>query len=221
MKQEKIWDNIAPEWYEFKTKPAHHVQEFLKNKTGNILDLGGGAGRHLQKIGSDNNSSAPKALTGGKGRESRTKIKNGKMYLIDFSEKMIKLAKKKAKKEKINAEFNVASLDKLPFKDNFFDSAIAVASIHCIPKEKQKQTIKELFRVLKPNAQAEICVWNKKTKRFKNSPKERFVGWREKGKRYYYLFEPREIYKLFKDAGFKIISKEEPRRMIIFVVEKP
>ena len=80
MNQQKIWDNIAKEWFEFKTKPAEHTLQFLKNKKGKILDLGSGSGRHLKKIGSDNNSSAPKALTGGKGRESRTKIKEGKMY---------------------------------------------------------------------------------------------------------------------------------------------
>jgi hypothetical protein len=34
------------------------------------------------------------------------------------------------------------------------------------------------------------------------------------------LFEEKEIHKLFKDTGFKIISKEEPRRSIIFIAEK-
>ncbi len=197
MNQQKVWENIAPEWYEFKTTPAKHTLEFLKDKTGNILDLGSGSGRHLQKI------------------------KNGKMYLTDFSKEMIKLAKRKKKKEKIDAEFNVASLDELPFKNNFFDYAIAIASIHCLNPNTQKKAIKELFRVLKPKAQAEVTVWNKNSKPFKNSSKEKYIAWRDKGKRYYYLFEEKEIHDLFKKAGFKIISKEEPRRNIIFVVEKP
>ena len=50
--QKQIWNNIASEWFEFKTSPAQHVKEFLKNKTGNILDLGSGAGRHLMKLSS-------------------------------------------------------------------------------------------------------------------------------------------------------------------------
>ena len=221
MNQKQVWSAIAQEWHKFKTKPAEHTLEFLKNKTGNILDLGSGSGRHLQKIGSDNNSSAPKALMGGKGWESRTKIKNGKMYLVDFSEQMIKLAKGKAKKNKIKAEFFVSNLTNLPFQDNFFDSAITIASLHCVKGVKNREkTIKELFRVLKPNAQAEIAVWNKNSKKFKNSPKERYVKWRDKGARYYYLFNEKEIHDLFKKAGFKIISKETPRRNIIFVVEK-
>ena len=196
MNQKQVWDKIAPEWFKFKTSPAQHVQEFLKDKIGNILDLGSGAGRHLQKI------------------------KNGKMYLIDFSEEMIKLAKKKAKQKNIDAEFKVSNLTKLPFKDNFFDSAITIASLHCLKSTDQKKAIKELFRVLKPKAQAEIAVWNKNSKPFKNAGKEKYVTWRDKGKRYYYLFEEKEIHDLFKKAGFKIISKQEPRRNIIFIAEK-
>ena len=69
MDQKKLWDNIAPEWTKFKTRPIEHTKEFLKKQTGNVLDLGSGAGRHLQKI------------------------KNGKMYLVDFSKEMIKHAK--------------------------------------------------------------------------------------------------------------------------------
>ena len=52
MNQKKVWDNIAPEWAEFKTKPAKHTIEFLKKQTGKVLDLGSSTGRHLQKINS-------------------------------------------------------------------------------------------------------------------------------------------------------------------------
>jgi ubiquinone/menaquinone biosynthesis C-methylase UbiE len=195
--QKQVWDNIAPEWSEFKTSPAQHVIEFLKGKKGKILDLGSGSGRNLAGI------------------------PGGKMYLVDFSDKMIELAKKKAKEEKIDAEFVVSSMEKLPFEDNFFDYAISVAAFHCVEGEKNREkAVNELFRVLKKGGEAEICVWNKNTKWFRNSPKERLVKWRDKGTRYYYLFEPEEIYKLAEKAGFKIVSKEEPQRNIIFVVKK-
>ena len=147
MNQKQIWNSIAPEWNEFKTKPAQHVIEFLKSQKGNILDLGSGSGRHLAKI------------------------KNGKMFLVDFSEKMIELAKKKTKEmsdvqrasdvrqfsdsvreggggwrqgfsnsransQKIPAEFYVAELSKLPFQENFFDAAICISALHCIEKKQ-------------------------------------------------------------------------------------
>ena len=117
MNQKQVWDNIAQEWYGFKTKPAEHTLEFLKNKTGKVLDLGSGAGRHLQKI------------------------KNGQMYLVDFSKEMIKHAEHKAKNKKIKASFEVADISKLPYEDNFFDSAIAIASLHCLEPTKQKKAI--------------------------------------------------------------------------------
>lgn len=198
MKQKQVWNEIAPEWYKFKTEPAEHVFDFLKTKTGKVLDFGSGAGRHLKKI------------------------KRGKMYLVDFSEKMIKLAKKRAKEKKIDAEFCVSDIKKLPFESNFFDSAIAIAVFHCIEGEKNREkAARELFRVMKKSAEAEIAVWNKNSKRFKNSPKERYVKWRNKGTRYYYLFDAEEIYNLFRKAGFKIISKQEPQKKITFIVKKP
>ncbi|MAH03495.1 hypothetical protein CMI39_01770 [Candidatus Pacearchaeota archaeon] len=196
--QKQVWSNIAEEWYEFKSEPSEYILDFLKKQKGNVLDLGSGAGRHL------------------------VKIKNGKMYLVDFSKEMIKLAKKRAKEKNITAEFIVASSDKLPFKDNFFDSAICASHLHCIKGDKKREkAIKELFRVLKPRAYAKITVWNKNTKRFKNSSKERYVKWRDKGPRYYYLYEPKEIYKLFESIGFKITEKFTPDRNIAFIVRKP
>lgn len=75
LSQKQVWNNIAKEWYEFKTEPAFHVKEFLKGKKGNILDLGSGAGRHLQKI------------------------PQGKMYLVDFSKKDDRACKRTGKKE--------------------------------------------------------------------------------------------------------------------------
>jgi len=195
--QQKVWDNIAEEWFEFKDKPTKGIIKFLEKQKGKVLDLGSGAGRHL------------------------IKIKNTKMYLVDFSKEMIKLAKHKAKKKNIKAEFFVSELKKLPFKDNFFDSAICISALHCVEgKENREKTIKELFRVLKPGAQAEIGVWNKNSKRFKNSQKEKYVKWRDKGARYYYLYDEKEIHDLFKKIGFKIISTHNSEMMINFIVEK-
>jgi ubiquinone/menaquinone biosynthesis C-methylase UbiE len=198
MTQRQVWNNIAEEWYEFKINPSEKVLDFLKGKKGKILDLGSGAGRHLKKI------------------------PNGKMYLVDFSSKMIKLAKERAKEKKIDAEFKVAEITKLSFKKDFFDSAIAIAVLHCVKGEKNREgAVKELFRVMKPKAKVLIAVWNKNSKKFRNAKKERYVKWRNKGERYYYLFDAEEIYALFKKTGFKIVKKYNPERNIIFVAQKP
>jgi len=197
--QKQTWNRIAEEWFAFKKNPSESVLNFLKNKSGRVLDLGCGAGRHLIKSG------------------------EYKMYLVDFSEEMIRLAEKKAKKSKLysNTNFFVSDLTDLPFKENFFDCAIAIASIHCIEGfQKRKKSIEELFRVLKPDSEALIAVWNKDSKRFKNAQREKYVKWTDKGKRYYYLFEEKEIHDLFKKAGFKIKKKLDSRVNIIFIAEK-
>ena len=199
MNQQEIWNQIAPEWDEYKKIPAEHTIEFLKKTSGNVLDLGSGSGRHL------------------------VEIKSGKMYLLDFSKEMLKFAKKKSKNEKINAEFKQAKLWEIPYENEFFDYAICISALHCVEGEKNREkVVRELYRVLKKDGKAEIGVWNIKSKRFKNHRgKDKYVKWTNKGKRYYYLYDEKEVHDLFKKVGFKIISTHNSEMMINFIVEKP
>lgn len=202
--QRQVWDDIAKEWYKFrdtdknKDNPTQNsIFNFLKNQSGKVLDLGSGTGVYL------------------------TKIPNGKIYLVDFSKEMIKIAKEKAKSEKIPAEFLISDITNLPFEDNYFDSAIIISVLMCVEKsEDRERTIKELYRVLKPKSKALVNVWNKDSKWFKNSPKERYMNWRDKGKRYYYLYGEKEVHDLFTSTGFKIIKKFKPDKSIMFIIEK-
>jgi len=166
--QEKVWDAIACEWNEFKEIPSDFSKEFLGSCTGKVLDLGSGSGRHL------------------------TKISDGKIYLVDFSQEMLNLAEKKAKKLKISAEFKKGDLWKIPYERDFFDFGICISALHCISPEYHKKVAEEIYRVLKDEGKALIGVWNYNSKRFKSKRKkgkEHYIGWRDKGKRYYYLFE--------------------------------
>jgi ubiquinone/menaquinone biosynthesis C-methylase UbiE len=195
--QKKVWDNIAEEWHEYKKFPSESTMNFIKKQKGKILDFGSGSGRHL------------------------VKTKNGKMYLLDFSDKMIELAKKKAKEQKIDAEFEVSSMTKTPYEDNFFDSAICISALHCLNLAEQKKAVKELHRILKPKAQAFIGVWNQESKRLKrHKGKEALIKWNDKGERYYYLFNEKEAQDLFEKQGFKIINSDNSEMMIRFIAEK-
>ena len=203
--QQEVWNKIAKEWYEFKDKNKdnknkfeHSVTKFLKEQKGNILDLGAGTGRYLQKI------------------------KRGKMWLVDFSEEMLKIAKKKSTKLKIPAEFVVSEAYNLPFEDSFFEGAICICVLHCIETPwNRKKTIKEIFRVLKPGAKAKISTWDKESGRFKNKEKESYIKWTDKGSRYYYFFTREELEKELKKFGFKILEKIPSKVNIDFIVEKP
>jgi len=195
--QEEIWNDIANDWKDFREEPIKEVINFLKTKEGKVLDLGSGAGRHL------------------------TKLKSGQMYLVDFSEKMISLAKQKAKKRKINAEFFTKDLNSMCFEENFFDSAIFVDSLHCIQgEENRKRIIKELFKTLKPKTEVFVSLWNKESKRFKNSSKEKEIKWKDKGKRYYYLYSEKEAIEDFKKCGFKIEKILSKNMKIMFIAKK-
>ncbi len=199
--QESVWNSIAPEWHGFKTSPSQHVIEFLENKSGNILDHGSGSGRHLIAF--------PKNF-------------KGKIFLVDFSSEMIKFAKKRAKESKIKEiQFDVSDLSKLPYEDNFFDSVFSIAAIHCIKPEFHDKVVSEIYRILKPKSEALIEVWNKESNRFKKHPsKEKNVGWRDKGKRFYYLFDEKEIFNLFEKHNLKIIKKLDHGVNISFIVKK-
>jgi ubiquinone/menaquinone biosynthesis C-methylase UbiE len=199
--QEKVWDSIAKEWHEYKKIPSQKSMEFLSKCSGKVLDLGSGSGRHL------------------------TKIKKGRMWLVDFSTEMLKLAKKKAKEKDIDAEFVQTDMTNLPFENEFFDYGICVSALHCISgKKNRKKAIKELYRVMKPNSEVYVGVWNEHSKRFirktKKGKKEHLIGWTDKGQRYYYLFSEEEIHSLFRDVGFKIVSEHNSEMMINFIAKK-
>jgi len=184
MNQKEVWDSIAEEWNKFRQKQMTEVVEFLKNKKGKILDLGCGCGRHL------------------------IKNQNLRFYGVDFSEEMIKFAKINAKKKQIKAEFLVSSLGNLGFENDFFDSAIYIAALHCVVlKEERENSLKELFRVLKPNSEVLITVWSKNHKKLVNHPKDATITWKTKTEefhRYYYIYEKEELKELLESMGFEI-----------------
>jgi ubiquinone/menaquinone biosynthesis C-methylase UbiE len=196
--QKDIWNKIAPEWHELKKNPSVNAQEFLSKQTGRVLDAGSGSGRNILGLKTE-----------------------AELYLSDFSPKMIELAKKRAKKEKIEAEFSIAPLSKLPYEDKFFDAAICVAALHCIHSQiERKNSLKELSRVLKSGAKLEIEVWNKDSSRFKNKNKKDIVKWRDLGTREYYFYTEEELKKQLEEAGFKIIKQLPHKANIIFIAEK-
>jgi ubiquinone/menaquinone biosynthesis C-methylase UbiE len=209
MSQEKVWDEIAPYWDSYKKKPfgdddkGNLFEGFIEKGDKKVLDLGCGSGRNFFKF-------------------------NGVIYGVDFSSKMLKFAEKNAKELKIKVILKKSSVDKLPFEDNFFDKALYISALHCVENDKiRKKSIEELYRVLKPKGKALITVWNKKSKRWRNNPKEKMVSWSLSSKmkkvmRYYYLYDYEELKGILENAGFKVVWKNftDVARNIILVVEK-
>lgn len=206
--QEEVWDNIAESWSERRKETGPRIIEFVKKAKGNFLDLGCGSGRNLVK----NN--------------------NIIFYLADFSQKMLKLAEKKAKSLKLKYKIVKSDASKLEFSDKFFDDALYIATLHCLDKKKRQKSLKELYRVLKKKGKAIISVWSIKHpafKRFKNK-KEILLAWRtdigksneKRNLRYYYFYSEEEFSQELKKIGFKILELKDSKEHtgLIAFVEK-
>lgn len=206
--QEVVWNEIAGKWNEFREVPSPAVVGFLKDKHGKILDLGCGSGRNFNAM-----------------------QKDVELYAVDFSEQMLIHAKNKAECLGLKADFVHSYSGKLSFKDNFFDSIICVAVLHCIPsKEERVNTIKEIYRTLKKGSTALISVWGKNSPRLKNKGKECFVSWTVKSEktsrkgeqeikqeRYTYVYDLEELKQEVLDAGFKIENIWEERNANVII----
>ena len=185
----EIFDQIAPGWYNFRHWSIFRTElEGLAERwqKGKLLNLGCAHG--------------PDFLP----------FKDGfELYGVDFSAEMLKFAEKYARKFDFNVELTLADVRRLPYPDQSFDRAIAVATYHHLMGGEHQEALRELRRVLKPGGEAFITVWNRWQPRFWFKPKEVAVPWRKKGQtlyRRYYLFSYSELEKLAKEAGFKVIE---------------
>lgn len=70
---------------------------------------------------------------------------------IDFSEKMLEVARKKQKKSQTNIRFFIADGRELPFEDNTFDIVTIGFGLRNI--ENYERVMTEIHRVLKPKGQ--------------------------------------------------------------------
>jgi tRNA (uracil-5-)-methyltransferase TRM9 len=189
-KNREVYDQIAPGWYNFRHYSIFRTElEILSQrwKQGRLLNIGSGHGADFLPF------------------------KDGfELCGMDFSGEMIKLARRYSHKFEFPAHLQVADARRLPYSNGSFDWAISIATYHHIQtKEEQLAALKELKRILKPDGEALITVWNRCQFRFWFKGKEVSVPWKVKGQvvmRYYYLFTYPELEKLVKKAGFTLLK---------------
>lgn len=198
MDQSKVWDILAPGWYNWRAWPIRAVGDLSEGwKPGKILDIGCGNCRNL----------VPFLKKGFKG------------VGLDFSEGMLEGAKKMLEKNNVSAQLKLGRIEKLPFVSESFDYCLFVASLHHLKEDMRKEALKEMKRVLKKKGKALITVWISE----KKGVKEKDVSWSRKGvdyKRYYYFFDKKELKDLIEDVGFEVIKSWEDKKNLIFIVEK-
>ena len=195
--QRDVFNQIAPSWYNFRhwsifgTELKALAQRWRR---GRLLNLGCGHGPDFLPFRED-----------------------FELHGVDFSDEMMKLARKYARKFNLTLVLKVADVTKLPYPDADFDWAIAVATYHHLADEEARLTaLRELKRILKPGGEAFITVWNRWQPRFWFKSRELMVPWQQRGKtihRYYYLFSYGELKKLAQKAGFRVLKSfpESPR----------
>ena len=194
----KVFEVIAQEFSETRKENWPEIEELVKfvKPQDKILDLGCGNGR-LLKIFLEKNLEID--YTG-----------------VDKCEKLIEIAKNQFPQTK----FLAADVLNLPFKEKEFDSVFAIAFLHHFPSEELRwQVLKNIKQILKPDGLLILSVWNLwqikyifKYKLFRlfSGLEDVYINWKSKTgqilKRYYYAFRKKELEKLVKDAGFKIIN---------------
>ena len=108
-----------------------HLVEKIVKPEDYILDAGGGTGLTALK--------AAKRLN-----------ENGKIVILDFSEKMLEKANAKAKRLGLSdkIETRLGDMYEIPYPDDTFDSVLSTYST--CPLENPMKAVDEMLRVLKP-----------------------------------------------------------------------
>jgi len=186
----EVFDQIAESWYRVRHWPL--LKEDLdvlaaRWQNGKLLNVGCAHG--------------PDFLPFSEGFE---------LWGVDSSAAMLRQGIKYSTKFKLYVNLAAADALSLPFADDTFDWAISVATYHHIKGEDEREkAFVELKRVLKPEGEAFLTVWNHGQPRFWFKSKEQQVPWRLKEKtvyRYYHLFSYRELRKLLVKTGWEIIA---------------
>jgi ubiquinone/menaquinone biosynthesis C-methylase UbiE len=184
-----VFNQIAPGWYNYRhwTIFRHELEALAKEwGQGKLLNLGCGHGADFLPFS-----------------------KNFEVYGVDFSEEMIRLARKYAGKFSFQVNLAVADVCYLPYNNEAFDYIISVATYHHLKREQQLTAFLELKRVLKPGGAAFITVWNRWQPRFWFKGKEVRVPWRTQNEalyRYYYLFTYGELKRLAEETGLEMVK---------------
>ena len=80
----------------------------------------------------------------------------GSVHGIDASEEMIGRARDKARHRHIRADFEVATVEALPFADRSFDVVFGTLMMHHLPRPVRRRCAQEMARVLRPGGRAVV-----------------------------------------------------------------
>lgn len=151
-KNQEQWINLHKQKRHQPRYPHQLVVSFALRtfkQGGAILDLGCGAGRHLKFL-----------------------AENGfEAYGCDYSSSGIKASQELLASANLKANFEIASVDNLPYDDEFFDGLICFGVLYYNDKQSIQKAASEIFRVLKKGSKALILVRNLEDYRYEKAKK--------------------------------------------------
>lgn len=132
------------------------------------------------------------------------------MVGLDRSRGMLRQALRHAARHGSNIALAQGELTSLPFADAAFDHAVGVACYHHIKGEEHRaRALAELMRILRPEGEAFISVWNHEQQRFRGAPQDQMVPFRVGDvtlTRYYHLFTREELGAELRRSGFELLT---------------
>jgi ubiquinone/menaquinone biosynthesis C-methylase UbiE len=195
----QTFEAIAEHFDMTRYKPWPESVEYIESlpEKSRVLDIGCGNGRNMI---------LPRRL----GHE---------VVGVDFSINLLRIAQEKLSMRELARSGHIIGGDAsiLPLKDDLFDAALYIATLHHIPSEGDRlKSLGELERILKPDGTALISVWALDQPRFeellRNKSKDPnfadiFIPWtRSDGKvfqRFYHLFEKNELKDLVSNTSLE------------------
>lgn len=138
----EYWDSIA------KKMNSHYVRNpFFQHKRNEVLMLIDKWGKNTRDATILKTDLFEEALEPDHLLFDLTK-ENGKVWGIDISPRIVKMASRKARQRRVHLNLCVSDVRRLAFKDNKFDLIISTSTLDHFPEIEV--ALKELYRVLKP-----------------------------------------------------------------------
>ena len=194
-----FWDFCSP-FYDFAQKMNSNHDKWICAVTeqietdSDVLELAGGTAEISIRV-------AKKAKT---------------VICTDLSEKMLNVARKKAK-EIANIKFELANIYNLDYKDNIFDAVIASQVLHLL--DNPQKAINEMLRVSRRKIILPVCL----LKDIQGFAKLKVGIWKLLGFNPKFEFDEKTYMEFLKNSGLKIVSNiliDGKMPMIIVVCEK-
>lgn len=140
-KSKELWENLHKE-SRFRPKYPSEVvvqyvfRNFARDNKTKVLDLGCGAGRHCYFMSKENLD----------------------VYGVDISLDGVEYTKTLLDQNDLKGNIKIGSTDDIPFEDNMFDGLISYGVLYYCSIQEIKESVKEIYRVLKKGGKALIIV---------------------------------------------------------------